>query len=250
MSALTEAGLHTHAGLLTEAGLLAVWEAGRGQDAVRRALVLAAAGGGDPSAVADLAVGRREELVLALRERCFGPGLPCAVTCPSCRTELELELTAADVTAGPASGSHRIQLGCYEVDFRPITSRDLLAVGSSPRDAARRALLGRVLTSATADGAPVAAGDLPAAVLDTLAGALAAHDPQADIRLDLDCPDCGHTWTSPFDAAAYLWAELDAHARRLLHDVHVLATAYGWSEAEVLAVGPERRQLYLELVTG
>jgi hypothetical protein len=30
----------------------------------------------------------------------------------------------------------------------------------------------------------------------------------------------------------------------------VLASAYGWSEAEVLAVGPRRRQYYLEAVGG
>ncbi|MFF3072932.1 hypothetical protein ACFVSN_02250 [Kitasatospora sp. NPDC057904] len=234
---------------LTEEGLLAVWEAGRGQDPVRRALVLAAAGGGDPAAVADLAVGRREELVLGLRVRCFGPGLPCAVTCPSCRTELELELTAQDVTAAAPEGERVVRAGGFELAFRPVTTRDLLAVRGAPRASARRALLRRVLTSAVADGRPVAADALPADVLEAVAGALAGRDPQADVRLDLDCAECGHAWTSPFDASGYLWAELDAHARRLLHDVHALATAYGWTEAEVLAVGPERRQLYLELVT-
>ncbi|MGW2250055.1 hypothetical protein ACWCXH_07635 [Kitasatospora sp. NPDC001660] len=242
--------LRTPSEPLTEEGLLAVWEAGRGQDPVRRALVLAAAGGGDPAAVADLAVGRREELVLGLRVRCFGPGLPCAVTCPSCRTELELDLTAQDVTPAPPDGERVVRAGGFELAFRPVTTRDLLAVRGAPHAGARQALLGRVLTSAVADGRPVGVDALPADVLEALAGALAAQDPQADVRLDLDCAECGHTWTSPFDASGYLWAELDAHARRLLHDVHTLATAYGWTEPDVLAVGPERRQLYLELVTG
>ncbi|MFE2725536.1 hypothetical protein [Kitasatospora sp. NPDC059327] len=235
--------------VLTEAGLLAVWEAGRGTDSARRALVLAAAGGADPSVVADLPVGACRGLVLALRERCFGPLLPCAVTCPCCHQELELELTAEDVRAGAPDGDRRLRVEGFEIEFRLITGRDLLTVGAGTPDA-RRALLGRVLTSAVARGRQVAPEDLPDAVLDALSGALSAQDPQADVRLDLDCVVCGHAWVSPFDITAHLWAELDSYARRLVHDVHVLASAYGWSEDEVLAIGPARRQSYLELVTG
>ncbi len=77
--------------------------------------------------------------------------------------------------------------------------------------------------------------------------ALSTCDPQADVRIDLDCASCGHRWTSPFDIARYLWTELETHARRLLYDVHALATAYGWAEADVLAVSPARRRYYLEL---
>jgi hypothetical protein len=34
-----------------------------------------------------------------------------------------------------------------------------------------------------------------------------------------------------------------------LREVHVLASANGWSEAEILALSPQRRQRYLEIVT-
>ena len=40
---------------------------------------------------------------------------------------------------------------------------------------------------------------------------------------------------------------LDAWARATLLDVHLLATAYGWSEPEVLALSALRRRYYLEL---
>jgi hypothetical protein len=33
-----------------------------------------------------------------------------------------------------------------------------------------------------------------------------------------------------------------------LRDVHELASAYGWRESEILALSPQRRQAYLELV--
>ncbi|WP_410670167.1 hypothetical protein [Amycolatopsis sp. cmx-4-68] len=237
-------------GALTEAGLLAVWEAGLAGDAVRRALVLAAAGGADAASAADLSVGRREAFVLALRERSFGTTFPCAVTCPSCGEELELELTTDDVrAAGPGDG-RQVRLDGFEIGFRLITSRDLLAVRDGRADvpATRRNLLGRVVTTATREGRKVTVDELPERVLDALAAELSAQDPQADVLLDLDCANCGHEWASPFDVTTHLWAELDAYARRLLHDVHVLAGAYGWSEDDVLAVSPARRQCYLELV--
>ncbi|WP_156096301.1 phage baseplate protein [Amycolatopsis jejuensis] len=206
-----------------EAVLLAAWEAALGFAGVRRALALAVAGGAEPASVADLALGRRDEFLLALRERCFGTTYPCLVTCPACGEDLELELTGDDLRA---SGGTATTAG-YEV--RPVTSRDLLEVRT------RRELLARCVVSA-----PSPEGEVPAVALSTC-------DPQADVRIDLDCASCGHRWTSPFDIARYLWTELETHARRLLYDVHALATAYGWAEADVLAVSPARRRYYLEL---
>jgi hypothetical protein len=231
---------------LTEAGLLAAWEAGLGQNRVRRALALATAGGADPSLVVDLGIGRREAYVLALRESCFGAAFPCAVTCPSCAVELELELTVEDVRAEPSASHGRATADGIDVEFRLITSRDLLAVLPGTPDA-RRELLGRCVTSATKGGLAMRTDELSDRVLDAIAAELSAVDPQADVLLDLDCADCGHTWRLPFDITAYLWGEMDAYARRLLHEVHALAGAYGWSEDEVLAVSPARRQCYLEM---
>ncbi|MFD0636007.1 hypothetical protein ACFQ9X_34985 [Catenulispora yoronensis] len=196
----------------------------------------------------------REGFVLALRRQCFGGVFGCVVVCPACQQELELEVPVAELGVGAVVEPVRhVRVNGFEVAFRLITSGDLIAVGAgrakSGPDAGRR-LLERTVTAATRDGEPVAAGDLPPDVLDALARTLAEQDPQADVRLDLDCADCGHRWSAAFDAAAHLWAEVDAYARRLVHDVHTLAAAYGWSEDEVLAVGPTRRQCYLELVAG
>ncbi|MCU1682728.1 MAG: hypothetical protein JWQ81_3467 [Amycolatopsis sp.] len=233
---------------LTEAGLLAVWEAGSGHGGVRRALVLAASGGANPSTVADLSIGRRAEFVLALRERCFGSVLPSVVTCPGCAEELELELTVDDVRAAEPQSERRVLVDGVDVEFRPITSRDLLEVGPHEPDARRR-LLSRCVVGATRDGREIDVGALGDPVLDALAEALSTCDPQADVLLELDCAACGHEWSSPFDITAYLWGEMDVYVRRLVHDVHLLASAYGWSEAEVLAVSPARRRFYLEMAS-
>ena len=94
-----------------------------------------------------------------------------------------------------------------------------------------------------------ACGELPEALAAAVAERMAAADPQAAARVALRCPACAHEWEAPIDAGAFLWAELDAWARRTLHEVHVLASAYGWSEEAILALGP-RRRVYLELAAG
>ena len=41
--------------------------------------------------------------------------------------------------------------------------------------------------------------------------------------------------------------EVEAEAMRLLRDVHVLARQYGWREADIIAMSPLRRQMYVEM---
>ena len=77
---------------------------------------------------------------------------------------------------------------------------------------------------------------------------MALVDPQADVQLALSCPACGQQWRATFDVVSFLWDELDAWARRLLREVHTLASAYHWREADILAMSRWRRQYYLDLV--
>jgi hypothetical protein len=86
------------------------------------------------------------------------------------------------------------------------------------------------------------------AVVSLIAEGMAQADPQAMVQLSLTCPACGQRWLAAFDIAAYLWAEVDDWAKRTLRDVHVLASAYSWREADILALSPTRRRLYLDLI--
>ena len=88
--------------------------------------------------------------------------------------------------------------------------------------------------------------DLPPATVAAAAAALAESDPSAEALVTI-CDACHGTWTRVLDMDEYLWRELDSWGARLLMDIHLLATAYGWSEAQVLAVPPGRRRRYLEL---
>ena len=78
---------------------------------------------------------------------------------------------------------------------------------------------------------------------------MAECDPQAEVLIDMECPDCGHRWQMLFDIAAFLWTEIAVAAKRLLREVHTLARAYGWREADILSLSAARRQFYIEMVT-
>jgi hypothetical protein len=74
--------------------------------------------------------------------------------------------------------------------------------------------------------------------------------PAGAVDLVVHCPACELSATLPLDIGALLWAEIQERAAGLVRDVHVLASSYGWTEADVLALSPDRRASYLVLVTG
>lgn len=227
---------------LPEARLLTIWETAVDRPSLPRALALATAGGASAADVVDLSIGRRDEYIWALRQDCFGESLASVVDCPSCGEELELELVSSQVRVGPpASDSGCVPAEGIEIDFRLITSRDLIAVAGLPD--ARREVITRCVTSVS----PKDSAALPDSALGAVSAAMAALDPQAGASVDLDCAVCTRRWSAPFDIASYLWSELNVHAVRVLREVHSLATAYGWTEPEVLAVSPARRRRYLEM---
>ena len=81
---------------------------------------------------------------------------------------------------------------------------------------------------------------------EALARAMADADPLAEVLVGL-VPGLRAVFVTDLDVA-FVWAELRAHAQRLLREVDMLARAYGWTEPEVLALDGARRVAYLELV--
>jgi hypothetical protein len=77
---------------------------------------------------------------------------------------------------------------------------------------------------------------------------MAEADSQADVRINLSCPACEHQWQAAFDVLSFFWSEITAWAHRILSDVHALAYAYGWREADILNMSPRRRRYYLTLL--
>lgn len=237
--------------------LLSAWEAGRAEPhPVRRGLALLAAAFPDVSQaiLAELSIGERDARLLALRERAFGSRLNAVVVCPQCGERLELQVNAADLQAAQPSDTARtlsLQMDDYELVFRVPNSADLTALGGITEiNVGRQKLLERVIQQATRQGQVISVESLPQSIVAALEEEMAAADPQGEVLLDLNCQSCGNHWQALFDVVSFLWNEVDAWAIRLLQEVHSLARAYGWREADILAMSPWRRQCYLEMLIG
>jgi len=201
---------------------------------------------------AALGIGDRDGRLFALREQTFGPRLDGFAECPQCAEGLEFDVAVDDLRATPAPGAEDndyLMVGDLTLRFRLPDSRDLGAAAAClDAAAARRLVIERCVLYASRDGVPVAASDLSEEILTRLGQRIVECDPRAEVLLDLRCPACGHGWQMLFDIASYLWSELVAEANRLLGEVHTLAQAYGWSEADILGMNARRRQFYLEML--
>ena len=62
----------------------------------------------------------------------------------------------------------------------------------------------------------------------------------------LTCPYCGAACDVDVDVEGTLVGLLARERDRLVSDVDRLARAYHWSEADILALSPQRRRLYLQ----
>jgi hypothetical protein len=233
--------------------LLDAWEQGLGQPPAQLAEALLEVAVAHPAPdLAGMSIGRRDASLLDLREASFGPRAAAVATCQSCAAELELDLDVRELRVPPgdehacSGGSLAVSALGYEVELRLPDSYDLAAsVRDGDAEATRRALLERCVIGARDGDSLVPASALPAAVVEAIETRMGEADPQADIRLALTCPECGSQWEVDFDIVSFLWTELDAWACRVLSEVHLLASAYGWPECEILALSPARRRFYL-----
>lgn len=234
--------------------LLELWERTLVTPAEEQPLALAAVARPEAARdqLADLPLGERDALLMALRERNFGRRVEAVVRCPRCDEMLELALDLAELRAAqPATAGvqRQITVGGVGVEYRLLSTRDVQrAAAERDEGRARTALLSAAVVAAERDGERVAADALPAEVAEALAAQLERDDPLSDVRIAMHCPACAHGWAAPFDITAFLVAEVRAYARRLLDEVHALASAYHWHERDILALSPVRRQAYLELL--
>ncbi len=118
----------------TAADLLNVWERGRSQSPVDRALSLlqVATRESPRETLAQFSIGRRDAELLKLREKIFGPRMTGQADCPACGQQMEMNFAVAEVQTAPLPGTPR-NLHCkysgIEISFRlptALTSQTLV----------------------------------------------------------------------------------------------------------------------------
>jgi hypothetical protein len=234
--------------------LIALWERGSGEHPVDRALMLlSACSPSEPQdELARLSIGARDARLFEIYERLFGPLLNAFAHCPACNEPLEYTLSTHELKASTSSPTDPSPL---ILDDRRISLRlrlpnslDLRAVSiCTEPELAAKMLTDRCIVEAKLGGHPVPTPELPPEISETISSALAAADPGAEMLIDLSCSVCSHAWQVTLDIERFLWSKISATAKRLLRDVHALASAYGWRETDILALSTVRRQTYVEM---
>jgi hypothetical protein len=238
---------------VTQADLLALWESGRALHPLDWGLLAVNTMFREtqPESVADWPIGRRNRALVEMQLACFGPALRGWTSCRRCDDKLEFALDGRALTESPLP-EQGVPIVVNGRTFRLPTSRDLaLVAAEDDPGTAAVALVEMCLTNGEAG--PVERS-LPTEIdwteedLDAIGDKMALADPLGEIMLHFDCPECGESFDDSLDLPTFLWAEIEGRAKRLLREVHTLAAAYGWGEAEILSLNPARRQFYLDMV--
>ena len=230
--------------------LLAAWEESLPEHEMRRALTMlsTARPDTDREQFAALPIAERNLLLLRLHEMSFGPLLSAFGLCPACGAQFEFAVPVAEMTArlegqspaGPVAWNDEGQ----RYRLRAVTTDDLMAtLGVPEMSVAQDLLLARCLDVSP----PPGSGGPPAraTVLQRFEQLHAA----TELSCSIDCPGCSSHELLDLDIARFLWAEVRTAARRLLGEIHELASAYGWSERAIARMSADRRSAYLEMLS-
>lgn len=181
--------------------------------------------------------------LLALTESADRFPVQARCTEPSCAEAFEMELPLAALV-DPAQSPVPLTVVLSEnrtVSLRRPTGEDVRN-WQGARYASRQEAVAAMIGALVLDG-PVMPADEPA-----LAEALSAWDPLVALTVSCQCPACGVENEVQIDLESIALARLDTRQRALLREVHQLASHYGWTESEVLAIAPARRARYLALI--
>lgn len=210
----------------------------------------------DPEALLALAVADRDLLLLAVRRATYGDRFDVVLSCTACGEPMDVSFSADAIPvrwspAPPVPLARSLPDGAggtVEVRLRPPTGSDQEAAAAG-EEAPLDVLLRRCLV-AVADGP---GGDegwdaLPDAARGAFAAAVEEASAAIELALDLTCPECGVEFGADLDLARYLLGEFAVPAGSVLQDLHLLASAYHWSEPDVLRIPSPRRRALAALV--
>ena len=240
---------------ISETDLVRVWELGQARPLWYRGLLLLALARPQLSQAQlyEFTIGQRNTCLFELRQQLLGSTLQGMVQCPQCSEPLEFSLNIMDVCPIPFADLAKIYtfaLDDIELTFRLLNSRDLVAIADNRNLVdARGELVTRCLLKASRESIEMTVEELPETTIEILADKVVEYDPQAELLLSLSCPNCDYAWSARFDIVSFLWSEISTQAKSLLDEVHLLANAYGWQEAAILAMSNKRRQYYLRRVS-
>jgi hypothetical protein len=201
---------------------------------------------GGPVDVGALPVGDLDLLVVDLRRELRSDRFIAEGTCSHCRTPVDItfSLSAYVEHRRPRRprGVEPAEPGWWrlrgqDVSFRVPAAADVLAAAGTAHP--RRVLIERCVRGRPGPRQVTAAERAMARLAPTL---------RSQVRGS--CPECEREVLLDVDARELCLAELRFLAGSVHDEVHLIASAYGWSERDILDLPSERRRRYAGLISG
>ena len=185
-----------------------------------------------------LSVSEHDRLLTAIFTRLYGDKADCHAACGSCGEAFEFELPLDRILTEQAEEAARWGEPDAEgwwtaeqgVRFRAPTASEALVTDV---DSLRALCL---------EGEPPDSFDLEAA----LAGAA----PTLSLDVAVTCPHCDTAQNARFDIARHLARSLQRELPFLLREAHLIASTYGWSHGEIMALSRNDRRAFAGLIAG
>lgn len=197
-----------------------------------------------PAGIADWSLGRRNKALIEFHCAAFDRNINGWSACASCGEKMEFAIDARELVSRNIAEAEEKELISFNGRcFRLPTSRDL-AEAAREKDSNVAALRLAECCCTT----PQQSIDWNADDIEQLGEIMSMADPLAEVRIALCCPSCGHESSETIEIAGFIWTEIEVRARRLIWEVHAIASVYGWTEKEILSMSPARRAGYLEMV--
>ena len=206
----------------------------------------------DVKIVDALSVGDRQFLTTCLAGRLGEDEAWFTVNCRACGERFDFPLRFSELPVKPAGPSYpfcETILRAGKCRWRVPNGADQKALALLPSDEeALQTLLQRCLvhdeTEAGTDIPPGLVANLTAPEIARIETALEAQAPEVTNRVQAACVGCSEINETEINPLRYLSTPLQG----VSIDIHRIASAYHWSEAEILSLPRHRRLHYLELI--
>ncbi len=215
----------------------------------------------EPGFFEDLTISKRIEALLII-VTCGGvKPLTVQFHCAreTCEELIEIELTQDEITAlqPPADNTSTFCIPVKGKDyfFRKPTGSDQtgwLNRSFADEQSAVASMIDTLWVSAGGEAGnnPDRAPVLDSEGLEAVDEGMKAIDPLVHFKLTVNCPACNRESTRTLDLEDLFLRKLHKTQQELVKVIHCLASFYHWSEGQILAVSPRRRQNYLALIYG
>lgn len=166
--------------------------------------------------------------------------------CATCQEVVEIDLSIDELLGlhEPDAATISVVLNDRAIAVRRPTGNDQRVWAQADFATVQQAV-GAAATSLLLDTDVVVTTDDGVRALEE---ALMTTDPLCQFSVDATCPYCGTHTDHEIDLAALALRWLDGARDATIETVHTLARSYHWTEAEIFAIAPSRRDRYLALV--